>query len=113
MHEIIAKMEENVFVFKKNKEKKQQQLIWLVYGYKPSFPPMQTTVIKVKKTINTLKLFIVLHIQIQFHCLYGELNASNSVCKHVKLRNAVTQIWSNLCEITSLSHSWGVFSFSF
>lgn len=49
MHEIIAKMEENAFVFKKNKEKKQQQLIWLVYGYKPSFPPMQTTVIKVKK----------------------------------------------------------------
>lgn len=77
---------------KKTKKKKQQQLIWLVYGYKPSFPPMQTTVIKVKKTINTLKLFIVLHIQIQFHCLYGELNASNSVCKHVKLRNTVTQI---------------------
>lgn len=50
MHEIIAKMEENAFVFKKKqRKKKQQQLIWLVYGYKPSFPPMQTTVIKVKK----------------------------------------------------------------
>lgn len=53
----------------------------------------------------------MLYIQIRFHCLHGELNASNSVCKHVKLRNAVTQIWSNLCEIMSLSHSWGVFSY--